>query len=43
MILESLNDSFRMIKLTSFEELARQNTENITAKDLLDQSNVELQ
>ena len=42
MILESLNDSFKMIKLTSFEELARQNTENFTAKDLLDQSNIEL-
>ena len=42
MILETLHDHFRLIKLTSFEELARNNTENFSAKQLLDLSNNEL-
>jgi len=42
MILESLHDHFKLIKLTSFEELARNNLENLSAKQLLDLSNDEL-
>lgn len=41
-ILETLHDHFKLIKLTSFEELARNNIENLTAKQLLDMSNDEL-
>jgi|TARA_B110000285_G_C15111105_1_gene611168 hypothetical protein len=32
MILETLHENFNSIKLTSFEELARYNTENKSAK-----------
>jgi len=32
MILETLHDHFKLIKLTSFEELARNNHENMSAK-----------
>ena len=42
MILETLHENFDSIKLTSFEELARQNTENKSAKQLLEQSNEQL-
>ena len=31
-ILETLKDHFQLIKLTSFEELARNNYENMSAK-----------
>ena len=41
-ILETLKDHFQLIRLTSFEELARNNTENKSAKELLDHSNNEL-
>lgn len=41
-ILETLKDHFSLIRLTSFEELARNNTENKSAKELLDLSNNEL-
>ena len=42
MILETLHDHFKLIKLTSFEELARNNSMNLSAKALLDLSNKEL-
>jgi len=42
MILETLHDHFKLIKLTSFEELARNNHENMSAKSLLEMSNNEL-
>lgn len=42
MILETLHENFNSIKLTSFEELARYNTENKSAKQLLEQSNEQL-
>ena len=42
MILETLHDHFKLIKLTSFEELARNNSMNMSAKQLLDLSNKEL-
>ena len=42
MILETLHDHFKLIRLTSFEEMARNNTENKSAKQLLDLSNNEL-
>lgn len=42
MILETLHDHFKLIKLTSFEELARNNSMNLSAKALLDLSNNEL-
>ena len=42
MILETLHDHFKSIKLTSFEELAKNNHENKSAKQLLDSSNTEL-
>ena len=42
MILETLHDNFKLIKLTSFEELARHNMENHSAKQLLELSNAEL-
>jgi hypothetical protein len=42
-ILETLHDHFTLIKLTSFEELARNNSENLSAKQMLDQSSNELQ
>lgn len=42
MILETLHDNFKLIKLTSFEELARHNMENQSAKQLLELSNREL-
>jgi chaperonin cofactor prefoldin len=32
MILETLHDHFKLIKLTSFEELARNNSMNMSAK-----------
>ena len=41
-ILETLRDHFELIRLTSFEELARNNTQNKSAKELLDLSNNEL-
>lgn len=41
-ILESLHDHFKSIQLTSFEELARNNHENLSAKQLLDHSSSEL-
>jgi hypothetical protein len=41
-ILETLYEHFKHIKLTSFENLARTNPENKTAKDLIDMSNNEL-
>ena len=42
MFLETLHDNFKLIKLTSFEELARHNMENHSAKQLLELSNAEL-
>jgi hypothetical protein len=42
MILETLHDHFKLIKLTSFEELARNNSMNLSAKMLLELSNKEL-
>mmetsp|Transcript_18570 Transcript_18570/g.28525 ORF Transcript_18570/g.28525 Transcript_18570/m.28525 type:complete len:86 (+) Transcript_18570:1863-2120(+) len=42
MILETLHDHFKLIKLTSFEELARNNQENLSARQLLDLCNEEL-
>ena len=42
MILETLHDHFKLIKLTSFEELARNNSMNLSAKALLELSNKEL-
>ena len=42
-ILEALHDHFKLIELTSFEELARNNPENLSAKELLDLSTRELQ
>ena len=42
MILETLHEHFKLIKLTSFEELARNNSMNLSAKALLDLSNNEL-
>lgn len=41
-ILETLHDHFKLVRLTSFEELARNNQENMSAKQLLDFSNNEL-
>ena len=41
-ILETLKDHFQLVQLTSFEELARNNPENKSAKELLDMSNNEL-
>jgi len=41
-ILQTLHDHFYLIKLTSFEHLAKNNPENKCAKDLLDFSNYEL-
>jgi hypothetical protein len=42
MILDTLHDHFKLIKLTSFEELARNNSMNLSAKQLLELSNKEL-
>lgn len=42
MILETLHDHFKLIKHTSFEELARSNSMNMSAKQLLELSNKEL-
>ena len=42
MILETLHDHFKLIGLTSFESLARNNQENLSAKELLNISNGEL-
>jgi hypothetical protein len=41
-ILESLHDHFKLIQLTSFENLARNNSDNLTAKRLIELSNLEL-
>jgi len=41
-ILETLHDHFNLIRLTSFEELARNNPEHRSAKQLLDDSCAEL-
>lgn len=42
MILETLHDHFKLVKLTSFEDLARNNVENLSAKQLLEMSTEEL-
>jgi hypothetical protein len=42
MILETLHDHFKLIKLTSFEELARNNQMNLSARQLIELSNKEL-
>ena len=42
MILETLHDHFKLIKLTSFEEMARNNSMNLNAKALIETSNKEL-
>lgn len=42
MVLETLYDHFKLVKLTSFEELARNNIENLSAQQLVDMSNLEL-
>jgi hypothetical protein len=41
-ILHTLHDHFYLIKLTSFEHLAKNNPDNKSAKELLDLSNNEL-
>ena len=41
-ILESLHDHWKFVKLTSFEQLARENPSNLSAKQLLEESNSKL-
>lgn len=42
LILETLYDHFKLIQLTSFEELARNNQLNLSVTQIMDKSNVEL-
>lgn len=41
-LLETLHDHFRIIKQTSFEDLVRNNVDNLNAKEVLEISNREL-
>ena len=42
LILDTLHDHFKLIKLTSFEEHARNNQLNLSATQIIDKSNTEL-
>ena len=42
MILDTLHDHYKLIKLTSFESLAKNNHESMSARALLEMSNNEL-
>lgn len=42
-LLETLHDHFRIIKQTSFEDLVRNNVDNLNAREVLEISNRELQ
>ena len=41
-IIEVLHDHYNLVKLTSFEDMVRNNIQSLSAKTLLENSNTEL-